>query len=667
MGNDRFLDIKPSQRRRVAAIPKSEDPVKKSALNYKRKKRGGVFFILFAGLIVFIVTILVLVLINFTSLAKNSGPVIYEGFKQFGEKLLEMQPEEARKALANVSLQIEELKKHPALSFWLSFIPKVKDAPEVLDELNNLAEISSIISEDFQYLKENAFNLIVDQKGQQLLSRLEGLSANIAKAEKASSDLRNKAADLGYVLGGEFVSTNAKMQQARKFIDALVAWLSQAEKQNIVLLFQNPSEIRPAGGFAGSYAEVFLDKGSLAHLKVNDIYYPDKFLELKVIPPKPLQLITPNWGARDAGWFFDFPTSAAKIIEMLEASDIYKESELNFSALIGINVHVVESILEIIGPIELKEYGLTITQENFLAEVQREVEAGEDKAAGDPKRILRVLTPIFFEKISQMDDRSKHALIEKIKQHMTAKDIMVFFEDPVLESYIQTAGLGGEIYMLPNNFSGDYLAIVSSNIAGGKSDEFITQKIRWDSKIDLNGNASNYLIIDREHFGKNQKDWWYRAMNKNYIQILVPKSASLSNVGGNVYRFIKEPINYSAKGYKQDPDIKAIEGTTKFRSDFAIEELYQFGKKTFATWFDVKAGERKKLEIKYENANVLDVEQGSKYNFIFDKQAGVGGSLQLAIRAPLGFKWLETGSPLFERELNNLPARIEIILTLQEI
>lgn len=632
---------------------------------YQWKRRGKKILFIIAMIFAVLVLLLGLSLVDFGSLAKKSASSIFSGFKDFGSQLTALQSEEARSSLMKIKEDINNIKSHPAVAFWSGLIPKMKNAPEMFNDLNNLASTLDLVNNGLERLKGEAFNLLVNKQGIELIKQLEELSRNIITAEEMGINLKKSMASLNVALG-EDVSLDAEIYKAKQFLGALIFWLNQPETQNVVILFQNPTEIRPGGGFAGSYAEIGLGKGSLTNIKVNDIYYPDKFLSLKIVPPKPLQLITPNWGARDAAWFFDFPTSARKTIEFLEASDIYKKQSTRFSAVIALNVNVIKSILEVIGAIDLSDYGLVIDKDNFLAEIQREVEAGDDKRAGDPKRILKVMTPIFFERLAALNDEQKNQLFKKFQQHLSVKDIMFFFHDPVLEGYIKNVGFGGDVLNLPKTFSGDYLAVVNANIGGGKSDAFVSQKIRLDSKIDLNGTVNNYLTVERAHTGQDQEDWWYRSVNKNYIQVLAPMSAVLDETKGNVYRFVKAPINYKVSGYKNDVDLKAIEITEKFLDDFAVEELFQFGKKTFATWFDVKAGEKKKLELKYKNANAISVVNGVKYRFIFDKQAGVNGGLELHIEAPPGYKWWESDSHLFSYLSENVPARVILDLTLKE-
>ena len=98
--------------------------------------------------------------------------------------------------------------------------------------------------------------------------------------------------------------------------------------------------------------------------------------------------------------------------------------------------------------------------------------------------------------------------------------------------------------------------------------------------------------------------------------------------------------------------------------DFSVEELMQFGKKVFATWFDVKADQTKKLELKYVNPYAIEVVDGASYQFVFDKQAGVGGELELFIEAPPGYIWKESQSHLFEYTTDAIPAKLVFNLTL---
>ncbi|MEK7203593.1 MAG: DUF4012 domain-containing protein, partial [Patescibacteria group bacterium] len=143
------------------------------------------------------------------------------------------------------------------------------------------------------------------------------------------------------------------IEKAIDYSEALMVMLGQSSPQRYVFLFQNSSELRPTGGFPGSYALVEFDKGVMTKFLVDDIYNPDGQMKEKIIPPRPLQRATPNWGMRDANWFIDFRTSAKKVAEFY-----YKDTRILVDGVIAINVGLIPEILKITGPIEMPEFGL---------------------------------------------------------------------------------------------------------------------------------------------------------------------------------------------------------------------------------------------------------------------------------------------------------------------
>ena len=48
----------------------------------------------------------------------------------------------------------------------------------------------------------------------------------------------------------------------QKFLDAFIPWLSSPVPHHVLVMLQNPSEIRPAGGFLGSYADITIASGT---------------------------------------------------------------------------------------------------------------------------------------------------------------------------------------------------------------------------------------------------------------------------------------------------------------------------------------------------------------------------------------------------------------------
>ena len=97
----------------------------------------------------------------------------------------------------------------------------------------------------------------------------------------------------------------------------------------------------------------------------------------------------------------------------LENSRLYKDPDIKFLGLAAINADVVKTLLDLSGPLKVPAYQKTLTAENFLAEIQREVETGRDKKPGqNPKKILSVITPLLMEKLNNLGEAGKNLLAD---------------------------------------------------------------------------------------------------------------------------------------------------------------------------------------------------------------------------------------------------------------
>ncbi|MEK7542973.1 MAG: DUF4012 domain-containing protein [Patescibacteria group bacterium] len=557
-----------------------------------------------------------------------------------------------------------------------SIIPAFKGASSLLSQVALLNVDLYKLSKIFADVKQSGFTYFQND-GAVLIKKLSDARGAIKSIIENTKTIKNSTAslkktsslfsNLDKIVGDQYMAHSAELYQVQGFLDGFIALL---EKNNthIAVLFQNPAEIRPAGGFLGSYADITIKNGRMASLEVMDIYDPDGWVFEKIIPPKPLQRMTTDWEARDANWFFDFPTSAKTVLGFLESSRMYQERNISFNGVLAMNINVLESLLDITGPVPLPEYKLTINSGNFLNEIQREVEAGKDNKAGEPKRILKILAPIMMERLSSLSISEQKNLTERIEKHVSKKDIMIYAKDQKIQSFLKYGGIDGSIYELPNNFWGSYLAVVNANIAGGKSDAFIKETVKARIDIGTDGSALTDLVVTRKHDGAGQEDPWWRAVNQDYIQIFTNPEATLLKAKGVIVKSIGSSFDYGANGYRDNPDVLAIEKTENFLTEYNMWNMLAHGKNVFAGWFTVEAGETKDLELRYQttNSNSSAVAKGSQYMFIFEKQSGVENELQATISAPLGYVWQETGNTVFTYEDKNPEGRTIIKLTLAE-
>ncbi|MDP2647987.1 MAG: DUF4012 domain-containing protein [Candidatus Yanofskybacteria bacterium] len=403
----------------------------------------------------------------------------------------------------------------------------------------------------------------------------------------------------------EFEKLVSRGIEFANFFERLIG--NRGEKKYL-LLFQNHSELRPTGGFAGSYGVLTFDNGRLTDFFVDDIYNIDGQLKELIVPPLELQHITPTWAMRDVSWFIDFPTSAKKVLDFYK-----KESGRDLDGIITLSPDNIAEILKVVGPIHMPEYNLTLNSDNFLPEVQREVEYGENKKINKPKKIITDMTPILLQKLYSADKTAWLNVINVLVAGLERKEVLMYFKDQKLQAFSQEQGFSGEVKQTDT----DYLMATFSNVKGSKTDAVTDTSLKLDTKLAENA-LRHKVTITRQHNGGKSEYGFYNRQNSSYVRILVPKGARLISVSGNANPGFKPLIDYPKTEFSRDADLVRLEDG--IRHDNGIFEYTESGKTGFGFWMMTDPGEIKTVELEYTLS--MEYEQDT-YELYVQKQPGL--------------------------------------------
>ena len=157
-----------------------------------------------------------------------------------------------------------------------------------------------------------------------------------------------------------------------------------------LIIFQNPAELRPTGGFMGSFAILDVKDGTIKNLEIpaGGTYDLKGQLSEYLIPPLPLTINNKRWEFQDANWFPDFPSSAQKMLWFYNHS-----RSVTADGVIAVNASVLEKILTVLGPITDTSRGVSLSPDNALSTIQTIVETGPEKIENKPKQIIADLAP----------------------------------------------------------------------------------------------------------------------------------------------------------------------------------------------------------------------------------------------------------------------------------
>ncbi|MFA5020880.1 MAG: DUF4012 domain-containing protein, partial [Patescibacteria group bacterium] len=404
--------------------------------------------------------------------------------------------------------------------------------------------------------------------------------------------------------------------------------LGDNDVRRYLLVFQNDNELRATGGFMGSFALVDLRNGQIEKISIPEggTYDVRAGLAEALVPPEALRLVTSRWEFQDANWWPDFPTSAANIKWFYE-----KSGGPTIDGVIAVNSSFLGRLLGVVGPINLPQYGKMITADNFEYELQKSIEL-EAVEKTKPKKILAELAPLLTEKLIKTDPREIFNLAEALGDGLRQRDIQLYFSAGELQNFASSKNWSGGLDPIGGS---DFLSVNTVNIAGGKTDNVVRQKIYQTIEIQADGTVLDTVLIERRHIGPID-DYFTALANNSYIRVYVPRGSELIEARGFK--------GFTADKFKPiNPDLAlkpelAAEDSALIDPSSGTKVYEENGQTVFANWSIVGPGETRELLLVYKLPFKVSFDNGSKnlielaadyfspetaaYSWKFQKQSG---------------------------------------------
>lgn len=302
-----------------------------------------------------------------------------------------------------------------------------------------------------------------------------------------------------------------------------------------LVLFQNSRELRPTGGFLGSFAEIELGWGlSIRSVSVEtNIYARDAEYGpvLNVEAPEPLRAFLGEapWTLRDSNWDLDFPTAAQTIAWFYE-----HEGGQPVDGVIALDARVLERIVRLTGPIDLPEFDLYLTAETVIDTLQEEIEKNywyrtSNITENQPKKVLGALLPIVLERLAALDLSSLSALAVDA---LDAKEVQLSVTDSALADVFARAQWDGH---LRTDETDDFLIANEANLTpvnglarvlGSKNSHEIDRATR----LTRSSTGLRRLETTRTHRGAMV---WPGGPNTSYLRFVVPAGSQLTRAERN--------------------------------------------------------------------------------------------------------------------------------------
>lgn len=387
-------------------------------------------------------------------------------------------------------------------------------------------------------------------------------------------------------------------------------------EKTYLFLLQNNTELRPTGGFIGTYGTLKLLNGELVKFETDNIYNLDNAAREVFFrePPAPLKryLGASQWLMRDSNWDPNFVDAAKTAEEFYHAEG---GPEKNFDGVIAVTPTLIESLIRLTGDITVD--GVTFTADNFVETLQYQVEQGyyrQGISDSDRKEVIGDMADILMDRLLAFPKERWPELWKTVHQHLTEKHILIALDDKDLQTLVDEQNWSGRV----NPSEQDFLLWVDANLASLKTDPALTRTISHAVRLDENGDAIAETKMRYEHQGSFK---WKITRYRTYTRLLVPSGSEL----------------LSSSGAMENDKLKGGRPT-------AAETLgEEDGKMMFGAFISIEPGETGELSFTYRLPKRISeqLKQG-RYELLAQKQPGTiahGLRVSVEMKRPATIQW----------------------------
>lgn len=409
------------------------------------------------------------------------------------------------------------------------------------------------------------------------------------------------------------------------------------DRRTFLVLLQNNMELRPTGGFIGSFALLTFENGQLLDFQVQDVYTADGQLKGYVEPPKQIKEILgeANWYLRDSNWNPDFPSTAKNTEWFLD-----KSLNRQVDGVIGFNLEAAKKLISGFGEIYLADFNEKISADNIFERAEFWSENEFFPGSNQKAAFLSVMGQQLFENIKAAQPREYVKIGQKILESLEEKEILITTHNENLNLILQQLNWSGKIrspVCSLNNCFSDYLHLNEANLGVNKTNYFLRRSIEQGISIKESGKVEHQLKINYENSAASKN--WPGGDYLAWLRIYLPSQTKINSI--TVY----DPQNSNNK---------------KIISVDDREEKIELGKQVVGFKLEVPIQGRRVAEINFSQQAIINDEDFG-YFLYWQKQSGYRNTpVSLLISFPDGWQPLQvspaanvvSGKLLFNQQLN---------------
>ena len=375
---------------------------------------------------------------------------------------------------------------------------------------------------------------------------------NIFKKKAGGGDFRLKSLEFldSVGLAAESVSSLGESLRPaaadlKKYIGWLNFWdqLTQPDKYYLVIT-TDAAQAWPGGGRPDGYALVQIEEDGLETLSSGKFSALDGALNLKIVPPEPVKLISTAWLPSQAMWFLDFKESAQTLIDFFESVT------------------------------QKKVDGAVALDKDFLRRLSfKESLLFEADSSGWFYGLI--------EALARKPNTRWPSLAEYLERGLASHQVQFYFKDSALEKFVEDSNWSLAARPSPQD---DTLGISWASLDGVSPDlELIEYKINI---FDDGSVMAGLSLMLKQPLG---------STGRNYFKIYLPLGSQLLKAEGFSPPEKIPEFDYTSGGFSTQPRLNSVSTSGPGGSEIFKES----GLTVAGGWVQLKSNSRNTLNLEY--------------------------------------------------------------------
>jgi hypothetical protein len=262
--------------------------------------------------------------------------------------------------------------------------------------------------------------------------------------------------------------------------------------RRILVVSQDGAELRPTGGFAGSYGIVEVGPQGVRLDSYKDVYVlPDP---PGIVAPEPGMRFTKDLTFRDANWWLDYPTSARTMLKLWEDA-----GQPKVDAIVVVDTVAMGYLLEVLGPVKVPSYSETFTRQNLLMRILYYTQV-TGQGRKDRKDVLGALATEIEKRLLGASPDELMKIGSALAKAADEKHVQLYFVDPRAQAAVTALGWSGRMAPAPVGTT-DLLAVSNAMIYGSKVNIGVRKTMDYRVALAPDGSAETTLVLGYANAG----------------------------------------------------------------------------------------------------------------------------------------------------------------------